>query len=313
MPLPPVLVHGDLRVDPASRVASRDGQRLALSPKEFAVLEYLLAAQGRVVSAEELLERVWDEDADPFTTAVKVRPCAGCAQSSATRPSSRPSPRRLPDLRTLMPELRHPGPARAFRRPTLRARMALLYGTVICASGVALLVVTQLLAPGLLLHGVQKAGGPGQPGAVTARPPTRIPLTVGPSAFWSIVVAFAIMAVLSVAAGWLIAGRFVRPLRAIITTARDISASNLHRRLGLRGRSDEFTELGGTLDGLFARLEASFQAQRPSSPTPPTNCGPRSPPGGRCSRSPSPIPSPPWRRCGQPARNWSSWAISRSA
>ena len=161
-----------------------------------------------------------------------------------------------------MPELRHPGPARAFRRPTLRARMALLYGAVICASGVALLVVTQLLAPGLLLHGVQKAGGPGQPGAVTARPPTRIPLTVGPSAFWSIVVAFAIMAVLSVAAGWLIAGRFVRPLRAIITTARDISASNLHRRLGVRGRSDEFTELGRTLDGLFARLEASFQAQR---------------------------------------------------
>jgi signal transduction histidine kinase len=140
--------------------------------------------------------------------------------------------------------------------------MTLLYGTVICASGVALLGVTQLLAPGLLLHGVQKAEGPGQPGAVTAGPPTRIPLTVGTPAFWSIVVAFAIVAVLSVAVGWLIAGRFLRPLRAIITTARDISASNLHRRLGVRGRGDEFTELGETLDGLFGRLEASFQAQR---------------------------------------------------
>ncbi len=160
-----------------------------------------------------------------------------------------------------MPELRHPGPARAFR-PSLRARMTLLYGAVICASGVALLGVTQLLAPGLLLHGVQKAGGPGLPGAVTAGPPTRVPLTVGSSALWSIVVAFAIMAVLSVAAGWLIAGRFVRPLRAIITTARDISASNLHRRLGVRGRGDELTELGETLDDLFGRLEASFQAQR---------------------------------------------------
>ena len=53
------------------RVASRAGRRLALSAKEFAVLEYLLAAAGRVVSAEELLERVWDEMADPFTTAVK--------------------------------------------------------------------------------------------------------------------------------------------------------------------------------------------------------------------------------------------------
>ena len=70
-PLPPVLQLGDIRLDPSSRVASRAGRRLALSAKEFAVLEYLLAAAGRVVSAEELLDRVWDEAADPFTTAVK--------------------------------------------------------------------------------------------------------------------------------------------------------------------------------------------------------------------------------------------------
>jgi DNA-binding response OmpR family regulator len=71
-PLPPALVRGDLRLDPAHRVATRGGSRLALSPKEFALLEYLLGADGRVVSAEELLERVWDENADPFTTTVKV-------------------------------------------------------------------------------------------------------------------------------------------------------------------------------------------------------------------------------------------------
>jgi DNA-binding response OmpR family regulator len=70
--LPPVLSHGDLAVDPARRVATRAGRRLELSPKEFAVLECLLAADGRLVSAEELLERVWDEAADPFTTAVKT-------------------------------------------------------------------------------------------------------------------------------------------------------------------------------------------------------------------------------------------------
>jgi signal transduction histidine kinase len=139
--------------------------------------------------------------------------------------------------------------------------MTLLYGAVICASGVALLGVTQTLAPGLLQHGVQKTG-PGQPGAVTPGHPTRIPLTVGSAAFWNDVVALVIMAVFSLAAGWLIAGRFVRPLRAIITSARDISASNLDRRLGVRGRGDEFTELGETLDDLFGRLEASFQAQR---------------------------------------------------
>ncbi|GAB3989610.1 response regulator transcription factor [Actinoallomurus acanthiterrae] len=70
--LPPILSHGDLRLDPAQRTAFRAGERLALSPKEFAVLEYLLAARGRVVPAEELLERVWDEAADPFTTTVKA-------------------------------------------------------------------------------------------------------------------------------------------------------------------------------------------------------------------------------------------------
>jgi DNA-binding response OmpR family regulator len=70
--VPPVLVRGDLALDPAQRVATRAGRRLALNPKELGVLEYLLAAQGRVVSAEELLERVWDEAADPFTTTVKA-------------------------------------------------------------------------------------------------------------------------------------------------------------------------------------------------------------------------------------------------
>jgi DNA-binding response OmpR family regulator len=70
--LPPVLVHGDLRLDPARRVASRNGSQLPLSPKEFAVLELLMGAGGAVVSAEELLERAWDEAADPFTQTVKV-------------------------------------------------------------------------------------------------------------------------------------------------------------------------------------------------------------------------------------------------
>jgi DNA-binding response OmpR family regulator len=70
--VPPVLVHGDLALDPAKRVVTRAGTRLALNPKELAVLEYLLAAQGRVVSAEELLERVWDAATDPFTTTVKA-------------------------------------------------------------------------------------------------------------------------------------------------------------------------------------------------------------------------------------------------
>jgi DNA-binding response OmpR family regulator len=70
--LPTRLERGDLTLDPARRVAFRGPRRLELSPKEFAVLEYLLAADGRVISAEELLTRVWDETADPFTSTVKT-------------------------------------------------------------------------------------------------------------------------------------------------------------------------------------------------------------------------------------------------
>jgi DNA-binding response OmpR family regulator len=70
-PLPPTLTCGDVTLDPARRVVLRAGRRLELSPKEFALLECLLAAPGVVISAEELLERVWDDAADPFTSAVK--------------------------------------------------------------------------------------------------------------------------------------------------------------------------------------------------------------------------------------------------
>lgn len=69
---PPLLRHGDLVLDAARRVAHRADRRLPLAHKEFGVLEMLLAARGRIVSAEELLEHVWDEQADPFTNAVKI-------------------------------------------------------------------------------------------------------------------------------------------------------------------------------------------------------------------------------------------------
>jgi DNA-binding response OmpR family regulator len=70
--IPPVLRSGDVVLDTARRSARRGSLPLNLAPKEFGVLELLLAAQGRVVSAEELLARVWDEAADPFTGAVKI-------------------------------------------------------------------------------------------------------------------------------------------------------------------------------------------------------------------------------------------------
>lgn len=69
---PPVREVAGLRVDPFRREVFRDGRYVALTRKQFAVLEILVAAEGGVVSAEELLERAWDENADPFTNAVRI-------------------------------------------------------------------------------------------------------------------------------------------------------------------------------------------------------------------------------------------------
>jgi DNA-binding response OmpR family regulator len=70
--VPPVLQRAGLRLDPARRVATREGEYLPLTRKELGVLEVLLAADGAVVSSEDLLEKVWDEHADPFTNAIRV-------------------------------------------------------------------------------------------------------------------------------------------------------------------------------------------------------------------------------------------------
>jgi DNA-binding response OmpR family regulator len=69
---PSVLRHGDVELDPGRRVATRGGVDLELSPKEFGVLQELLAADGQVVTTEGLLERVWDENVDPFTNTVRM-------------------------------------------------------------------------------------------------------------------------------------------------------------------------------------------------------------------------------------------------
>jgi DNA-binding response OmpR family regulator len=69
---PPVLRHGDLELDPARRRLTRGGEEVVLARKEFAVLETLMTASGATVSAEQLLERVWDEHVDPFTNVVRM-------------------------------------------------------------------------------------------------------------------------------------------------------------------------------------------------------------------------------------------------
>jgi signal transduction histidine kinase len=161
-------------------------------------------------------------------------------------------------------------PRGAFRLPrhTLRIRLALLYATLFCVSAVALAAVAVIFRPDFLMR-TSSASAPGTPGHLphccqrgqsiaTITSTLAHDMSQNPAG----VALVAVMVVLAVGVGWLLAGRLVLPLRAITASARDISASNLHRRLGLRGHDDEFSELGQTLDDLFARLEASFESQR---------------------------------------------------
>jgi signal transduction histidine kinase len=160
-----------------------------------------------------------------------------------------------------------PGRRSAFRLPglTLRMQLALFYAAVVCVSAVALAAVAVIFKPNFLVH----------TGCTPAPHTPSHPIPCGNHglSFTGTVthdlrqnlagVALAVvMGVLAVGAGWLIAGRVLRPLRAITASARAISASNLHERLALDRPNDEFTQLGETLDDLFARLEAAFEAQR---------------------------------------------------
>ncbi|MGH3411161.1 MAG: ATP-binding protein [Streptosporangiaceae bacterium] len=129
---------------------------------------------------------------------------------------------------------------------SLRAKLALLYaGAFFLAGGV-------LVTVGFLgFKQTARVGTPGQPAA-----------HVTSGALLPQVIALIVLAVAAYGLGWLIAGRLLRPLRVITATAREISATNLHRRLSLGRGQDEFRELGETLDALFGRLEGSFESQR---------------------------------------------------
>ena len=144
---PPSLEHGDLSLDPARRVAVRAGRRLPLTTKELAVLECLLAADGRPVPAEELLERVWDEAADPFTSTVKTT--IGRLRAKLGDPpviqTVRESGYRIGGTLMRTPARGRPRWLRLPRR-TARLRLTVLYGgAVFLACGATVLAVTYLL------------------------------------------------------------------------------------------------------------------------------------------------------------------------
>jgi len=180
-------------------------------------------------------------------------------------------------------------------RHTIRLRLTLLYGGLFLASGTGLLIITYVLVahrlpPFITVNHSGAAGastGPGTmisgPGAAACAPVRSVLIT--PAQFARCAqqaketmakqraaelnqllttsgIALAITTVVSIGLGWLVAGRVLWPLRTITTTAQRLSASSLHQRLALVGPDDELKELGDTFDGLLARLEASFAAQR---------------------------------------------------
>src|SRR5262249_25601318 len=172
-------------------------------------------------------------------------------------------------------------------RRTARLRLTFLYGGLFLACGAILLAVSyvlvkQAIAPwGANVHmavagsgqGKVPAGPPTGPGRGRARPRARVARLVGVvgkqiaatplrQVLIDAPIGLAIVTVVALALGWLAAGRVLRPLATITAAARRISASNLHQRLALRGPDDELKALGDTLDELFARLEAAFDAQR---------------------------------------------------
>lgn len=156
----------------------------------------------------------------------------------------------------------------ALRRPrrTLRAQLALLYAALFGLSfivvAVAAAIVKQLLD--------RPAGCASDPGAAGQTGPcgqfSDLPFADltdhDPKQYVAGLVTVVFLAAVAVGGGWWIAGRVLRPLRTMTTTARDISARNLHQRLAITGPDDEVRQLGQTLDSLFERLEAAFQAQR---------------------------------------------------
>ena len=159
----------------------------------------------------------------------------------------------------------------------MRFRLTALYCGLFIPSSVALIVIASVVtllslhpdAPGIVIdqHGKPvvpaRPSGPGVT-AVSPRPVVHIgslnldlhEFLVGSS------ITLAVMIGISLLLGWLLAGRFLRPVHRITATARDISATDLHQRLDLQGPDDEFKRLGSTLDDLFARLNASFESQR---------------------------------------------------
>jgi signal transduction histidine kinase len=141
-------------------------------------------------------------------------------------------------------------------RRTIRVRLALLFFAVFVASGIVLLVVTFAIWQDSTSGTLQAAPTPGGGERITPVSSGAQQLVVASA------IALVLMAGASLVIGWLVAGRFLKPLRTITATTREISATSLHERLNLSGPDDELKELADNFDQLLDRLERSFTFER---------------------------------------------------
>jgi hypothetical protein len=154
---------------------------------------------------------------------------------------------------------------------TVRMRLTLLYGGLFLMSGAVLLAITYVLA----WNATNPPADPGSPGNTVILPRYKQAQLAQQNAneihqraadlhqlLASAGIALLITAVLSIALGWFVAGRVLRPLRTMTAVTQRISEQNLHERLAVAGPDDELKRLGDTIDNLLARLEAAFDAQR---------------------------------------------------
>ncbi len=154
-------------------------------------------------------------------------------------------------------------------RPTIRLRLTVLYGIVFLITGAVLLTIGYaLVRSNIGGHHIFRTLGLRPPGTPPfgARVIQAVQAQIQSDALHRLLVEYLFalggMTVISVGAGWLLAGRPLRPLRHIISTARRVSGENLGERIGLVGPADELKELADTFDGMLARLDAAFGSQR---------------------------------------------------
>ena len=244
---------------------------MALSRKEFAVLAELLRADGGVVSAEQLLEKAWDEHTDPFTgvvrfTIMNVRRKLGeppviqtVAGTGYRIPMTTPTPRRR-------------------WRSTIRVRLTLLYAGALFLAGAVLIVLMYLYLAHALdgqltarigataqLHESTASGSPHLSRDVQQELRARFQQDrdhVLKAMLVASLISLGVVGVIAAGFGWLMAGRALRPLQQITATARRVADRSLHERIGLDGPDDEIRDLADTFDAMLERLDRSFDSQR---------------------------------------------------